>query len=78
MGFAQNSVFDLQGIDLNMDHSQNILAYSSLFTSANFESLFLYLTLNFSGDLSSNTFNVLLSLGNLLMSPGRQEEAQAC
>lgn len=26
LGFAQNSVFDLQGIDLNMDHSQNILA----------------------------------------------------
>ena len=32
-GFAQNSVFDLQGIDLNMDRSQNILAYSSLFAS---------------------------------------------
>lgn len=30
LGFAQNSVFDLQGIDLNMDHSQNISAYSSL------------------------------------------------
>lgn len=25
-GFAQNSVFDLQGMDLNMDYSQNILA----------------------------------------------------
>lgn len=24
-GFAQNSVFDLQGINLNMDYSQNIL-----------------------------------------------------
>lgn len=26
LGFAQNSVCDLQGIDLSMDHSQNILA----------------------------------------------------
>lgn len=25
-GLAQNSVFDLQGMDLNMDYSQNILA----------------------------------------------------
>lgn len=80
LGFAQNSVFDLQGIDLNMDHSQNISAYSSLFASANFENLclFLYLHVNCSGDLTSNIFNVFPSLGNLFMSSGRQVEAQAC
>lgn len=80
LGFAQNSAFDLQGTDLNMYHSQNILAYPSLFASANFESLrmFLYLRVNCSGDLTSNIFNVLPSLGNLFMSSGRQVEAQAC
>lgn len=73
LGFAHNSILDLQGIDLNNNHSQNILAYSSLFTSANFESqhLFLYLYANCSSYLSSNVFNVLPSLGNLVMSSVR-------
>jgi len=53
LGFAQNSVFDLQGRELNTDHSKNLLAYSSLFAIANFECLclFLYLHVNCSGDL---------------------------
>lgn len=38
LGFAQNSVYDLQGIDPNMDQSQNILFQSSLIASANSKS----------------------------------------
>lgn len=79
LGFAQNSVFDLQGIELNMDHSQNSLAYPFLFASGNFESLhfFLYQYANSSGDLSSSVFNVLPSLGHLFMSLEGQMEAKA-
>lgn len=76
LGFAQNSVFDLQGIDLNMDQSQNIVA-SSLSASANFESLFIYLHINCSNDLTS-IFNVLPRLWILFMSSGRQVESWAC
>lgn len=80
LGFAHNSIFDLQGGDLNNNHSKNVLAYSSLFASANFESqhLFLYLCANCSSDLPSNVLNVLPGLGNLVMSSVRQVETQAC
>lgn len=63
LGFAHNSVFNLQGIDLNNNHTQNVLACSSLFASANFESqhLLLYLYANCSSDLPSNVLNVLLA-----------------
>lgn len=65
LGFAHNSIFDLQGIDVNNNHSQNVLAYSSPFASANFESqhLFLYLYANCSSNLPSNVLNVLLGWG---------------
>lgn len=66
LGFAHNSIFDLQGIDVNNNHSQNVLAYSSpFFASANFESqhLFLYLYANCSSNLPSNVLNVLLGWG---------------
>lgn len=80
LGFAHNSIFEIQGIDLNNNHSKNVLAYSSLFTSANFESYhwFLYLYANCSSDLPSNVLNILPGLGNLVVPLLRQVETQAC